>query len=331
LEKLLKGGNTHLPLAASIKIQARARGLLQRKKDRQKRANLEEKPANEQEKPLHSNELEKPLQADSQAKQVTPRSSAVTAAAAPPPAEPQISLESLPKGIHASITKLAKTVADHRRAGADALKKAAAGKAALQQAQGEADALRRRLRGLEDGEERARRALERESARSDGLAHELAAARRAAAGASGELERLQREVVGLRQGRDAAAQALEDKAAYSRRLEAKLLGGTSQQHLAEQNARLRASLEEARRQGEGYRALVEQQRSELHKALREIEVLATALDLRAEELEADGSVRSGLLYQVAAQRHEAAAGQASLQEARAQKKTKKYQTIFVKS
>ena len=36
LEKLLKGGGTNLPLAASIKIQARARGLLQRKKDRKR-------------------------------------------------------------------------------------------------------------------------------------------------------------------------------------------------------------------------------------------------------------------------------------------------------
>jgi hypothetical protein len=141
LEKLLKGGNTNLPLAASIKIQARARGLLQRKKDRQKRANHQAKPANE---------LEKLQQDDSQAKQVTPRPTAVTAAAVLSPAEPQISLESLPKGLHPSIAKLAKTVADQRRAAADALKKAAAGKAALHQTQQERLAMQARAERAEE-------------------------------------------------------------------------------------------------------------------------------------------------------------------------------------
>ena len=122
--------------------------------------------------------------------------------------------------------------------------------ALLQQASSEADALRRRLRSCEDNEERLRRLAEKESSRGDSLAHELAGARRAAAGASSEVERLQREVVGLRQQRDSSAHSLEEKAQYCKRLEARLVGGAAQQQLVEHNGRLKASLEEARRQSE---------------------------------------------------------------------------------
>jgi len=87
LQRLLKAGNTNLPLAASIKIQARAKGMLQRKKDRQKRAALDTK----QEQPA----------ADTQ--QATPRAPAPAAVTAAPPPEPPMSLESLPKGMLPSI------------------------------------------------------------------------------------------------------------------------------------------------------------------------------------------------------------------------------------
>lgn len=62
---------------------------------------------------------------------------------------------------------------------------------------------------------------------------------------------------------------------------------------------------------------MDQQRIELHKAVREIEVLATALDMRAEELQLDGSLRSGLLYEVANAKAEVSEGIASLEAAKA--------------
>jgi chromosome segregation ATPase len=187
----------------------------------------------------------------------------------------------------------------------------------LAQANAELDSLRRKVRSVEDNEQRLRKLLDKESARAEALSGELAAARRSAHGAGAESERLQREIVGLRSGRDSLGSQLEEKAVYIKRLEARLVGGSTQQLLVEQNARLRSSSEDLKRQAEGYKVLVEQQRMELQKALKEIEVLATALDMRAEELEKDGSLRSGLLYEVAARRHEVAAGEASLQEARA--------------
>ncbi len=61
---------------------------------------------------------------------------------------------------------------------------------------------------------------------------------------------------------------------------------------------------------------MDQQRIELHKAVREIEVLATALEMRAEELQLDGSLRSGLLYEVANAKAEVSEGIASLEAAK---------------
>lgn len=135
LEKLLKGGGTNLPLAASIKIQARARGLLQRKKDRKRR---------------HDETANPPQPEEPQAKRDTPRAPIPAPAIVLPPVEPQISLESLPKNIHPSIVKLAKTVADQRRAGADAQKKAASSKAALLQVQQERLAMQARAERAEE-------------------------------------------------------------------------------------------------------------------------------------------------------------------------------------
>ena len=134
LGKLLKGGNTNLPLAASIKIQARAKGMLQRKKDRLKRAEQQEKP-------------QPPAM---QTKQASPRAPAADAAISLPAVVPPMSLDSLPKGIHPSIVKLAKSVAEQRRAAAETQKKAASGKAQLQQAQQERLAMQARAERAEE-------------------------------------------------------------------------------------------------------------------------------------------------------------------------------------
>jgi hypothetical protein len=142
LDKLLKGGNTNLPLAASIKIQARAKGMLQRKKDKLKRADGDKQPPPPPLPPP-------PLQPAMQAKQATPRA-AVAAITAAQTVEPPMSLESLPKGIHPSIVKLAKVVAEQRRAGAEAQKKAASVKATLQQTQQERLAMQSRAERAEE-------------------------------------------------------------------------------------------------------------------------------------------------------------------------------------
>jgi hypothetical protein len=158
LEKLLKGGNTNLPLAASIKIQARAKGMLQRKKDRQRRADDKKQP-HQQQQPQQQQQQQQQQppqqqqqqpQSASESKQTTPRVAVATATAAPAVVEPPMSLESLPKGIHPSIVKLAKSVAEQRRAGAEAHKKAASIKAALQQAQQERLSMQSRAERAEE-------------------------------------------------------------------------------------------------------------------------------------------------------------------------------------
>ena len=142
LDKLLKGGNTNLPLAASIKIQSRAKGMLQRKKDKLKRAD-----GDKQQQPLLPPPQQQPAL---QTKQATPRAAVAAIAAAPQTVEPPMSLESLPKGIHPSIVKLAKVVAEQRRAGAEAQKKAALVKTTLLQTQQERLAMQSRAERAEE-------------------------------------------------------------------------------------------------------------------------------------------------------------------------------------
>lgn len=168
------------------------------------------------------------------------------------------------------------------------------------------ETLRRAVAKANEAEDKARALYQRESARSASLTAELKECKRAAAASQHDLERAQRELLQLRQGRDAAAAALAENEAYVRKLEAKVTGPGN--FLVEQNTRLRAVAAEHKERGDAAQALVEQQRGELQRALREIEVLTAALELRADELELDGSLRSGLLYEVAAQRAAAAAG-----------------------
>lgn len=52
------------------------------------------------------------------------------------------------------------------------------------------------------------------------------------------------------------------------------------------------------------RSTVESQRVELEKASKEIEVLATALEMRADEMQLGGDLRSGLLYELSHKRSE---------------------------
>ena len=200
LEKLLKGGNTNLPLAASIKIQARAKGMLQRKKDRQRRADSDVMQQQQQQQQQQQPEVK--------TKEATPRAPPAAAIVAAPAPDPRIALDSLPKGIHPSITKLAKSVAEQRRSGDDAHKKAAAGKQALQQMQQERLAMQARAERAEEELRFFRAAESRSNSRasvgpdklapssSDSLAA-MGAAHERAAVAEAELAMLQSKVTKL--------------------------------------------------------------------------------------------------------------------------------------
>lgn len=77
------------------------------------------------------------------------------------------------------------------------------------------------------------------------------------------------------------------------------------QYLAEQNHTLRGQVKSLRKELDNAQVLVLARTAELQKASQEIEVLARALELRAEDLSLDGSLRSGLLYEVAQRKEEA--------------------------
>jgi hypothetical protein len=136
---------------------------------------------------------------------------------------------------------------------------------------------------------------EKQSARADAAQMEAVAARRAAAAARSDAERLAREVTLLRAARDESNAALEENNAYIRKLEARITAGGKHAFLIEQNTKLRVALADVSSSHAGCKPLLAAQRGELEKALKEIEVLATALEMRADELQLDGDLRSGLL------------------------------------
>jgi hypothetical protein len=81
--------------------------------------------------------------------------------------------------------------------------------------------------------------------------------------------------------------------------------GGGKEFLVGQNTQLKSSVTTLQDKLAEVQAAAEKQRAELTRAMREIEVLATALELRAEELQIKGDVRAGLLYEVARWRDEA--------------------------
>jgi hypothetical protein len=209
LQKLLKGGSTNLPLAASIKIQARAKGMLQRKRDREKQVDQASQPPPSA-VPVQQASLSAPTV-------VVANAAPAVADAASAVAEPPISLESLPKGIHPSIIKLAKVVAEQRRSCTDVQKKAAAAKAALQQLQQERLATQARAERAEEELRFFRAAESRSNSRASlsnghimapstdhtfaaiGAAHQRAAAAEAeVASLQAKVTKLQNEITSVR-------------------------------------------------------------------------------------------------------------------------------------
>lgn len=178
-----------------------------------------------------------------------------------------------------------------------------------------ADGLRRDLHG-KDAELRAlQRTLDEKQRRLD---EALASARSATSVQSrlqGENERLHRDVTALRVDKQTLEAQVRDVMAYSSKLESKLTAN-GKDYLLEQNLKLRQGNKALREELDAASAAAAAQRAELDRALREVETLAAALELRAEELSGGrGDVPSGLLYEVAVRREESRRVSARLAEA----------------
>lgn len=169
-----------------------------------------------------------------------------------------------------------------------------------------------------------------------------------------ELQRAQKEVSILRADKASADAVHAENASYIKKLEARLTAG-GKDFLLDQNLKLKASIDKLTVDNEQLAASNAGQKAELERAMREIEVLvslppldaasslsrsrciarhlpcnisifsvhlirltlqATALELRAEELQLHGDMRSGLLYEVANRREEARRLGAELSAAR---------------
>lgn len=179
---------------------------------------------------------------------------------------------------------------------------------------GVADSLRRELHAKDTELRSLQRGLDEKQRRLD---ESLASARAATAAQSrlqGENERLHREVLLLRSDKQALEAQLRDATAYSSKLESKLTAN-GKDYLLEQNLKLRQGNKALREELDAAGAASAAQRAELDRALREVETLAAALELRAAELGDGSDVHSGLLYEVAVRREEARRVTARLAEA----------------
>lgn len=166
------------------------------------------------------------------------------------------------------------------------------------------DALRRELHSAQADASRLKSLLDQQTGRADKSQADLIAARKTAASAEQAQHKQQRELALAHQQRAEADAALAANADYVRKLEGKLVNGKQGQFLLEQNSRLRAAVLALQGERDEARTRADGAAGELERATREIEVLATALEMRADELALGGDLRSGLLYEVAHRREE---------------------------
>jgi chromosome segregation ATPase len=167
-----------------------------------------------------------------------------------------------------------------------------------------ADSLRRELHGKDTELRSLRAALDERQRRLDDALAAFRGTGTAQSKLQADNERLHREVVVLRTEKHQIESQLAESTAFARKLETKLTGG-GKEYLLEQNVKLRQVAKALREELDSVRAVAAGERSELDRALREVETLASALELRAVELGGgDGDVKSGLLYELAARRDE---------------------------
>ena len=151
-------------------------------------------------------------------------------------------------------------------------------------------------RELQSENQRISLLLDTQRQLTDKVQAELLPTRRALAASKTENERLAKELAMAKQLKTEAEEKRAETDEALRRIEGKLVRGKEGTFLLEQNAKLRQAMAALKSEFESKRELSERQASDLEKAGREIEVLATALELRAYELQLGGDLRSGLLY-----------------------------------
>jgi chromosome segregation ATPase len=178
---------------------------------------------------------------------------------------------------------------------------AAAGPATASHLVGVADSLRRELHGKDSEIRTLRVALDERQRRLDDALAQSRGAGPAHAKLQADNDRLQREVVVLRTEKHTVEVQLAEASAFARKLESKLTGG-GKEYLLEQNIKLRHVAKALREELDIVRATATAERTELDRALREVDTLASALELRVVEL--GGDVKSGLLYELAGRRDE---------------------------
>ena len=164
--------------------------------------------------------------------------------------------------------------------------------------------LQRSNREIQSENQRISLLLDSQRQQTDKVQAELLPTRRALAASKSEAERLAKELGMAKQLKQESDEKRAETEEALRRIEGKLVRGKEGTFLLEQNAKLRQSMATLKSEFESKKELVERQASDLDKAGREIEVLATALELRADELQLGGDLRSGLLYEVAHRREE---------------------------
>lgn len=164
--------------------------------------------------------------------------------------------------------------------------------------------LQRSNREMQSENQRVSLLLDTQRQQTDKVQAELLPTRRALAASKTEAERLAKELAMAKQLKIESDEKRAETEEALRRIEGKLIRGKEGTFLLEQNAKLRQSMAALKSEFESKKDLAERQASDLDKAGREIEVLATALELRADELQLGGDLRSGLLYEVAHRREE---------------------------
>ena len=166
------------------------------------------------------------------------------------------------------------------------------------------DNLKRELREAQNEIIRIKQAYDSQVTKVDKLQSELINLRKQHSTCTIQTDKLQKEVFQARQARIEADTNLQNNNEYIKKLEAKLVNGKQGNFLLDQNSKLRTALQTLKTENDDNKQTIDQQRLEIEKASREIEVLATALEMRADELALGGDLRSGLLYEVAHRREE---------------------------
>jgi chromosome segregation ATPase len=118
-----------------------------------------------------------------------------------------------------------------------------------------------------------------------------------------ENDRLSKEVAALRLEKQTSDASIAENATYTKKLEARLTAG-GKDFLIEQNTKFKQQMQSIKAENDALLNTVNMQKLELERAIKEIEILASALELRADEFNLKGDLRSGLLYEIATRRDE---------------------------